>query len=219
MLWHLPTRAPVQGIFVFGSGDGGWSYWEEIVCGHLAKRGWAVAGVDFARYAETDFSREILASDYAAIVNELGRRCPPAPDGGGRPVIFGGWSMGAEHAVAAAAARSPVPSGLLLVAPGARGRYGLHMADTLGLAPKGPGTFGLADFASALGGMRIAQLHATLDPLDSTDWFRGLGLELRLWKYPRAFHDFDGASDEFLALVDKSVAWLLKPSTTGEKHE
>ena len=182
-----------------------------------------MAGVDFARYAEKDFSQEVLAADYAVFVSELAKRCGSGDASGEKPVLYGGWSMGAEHALAAAASRTgrvAALKGLLLVAPGERGRYGLHTADTLGLTPRGRGTFALADFAPALGGLRLAQLHATLDPLDSTDWFAGRGLDLRLWKYPRGFHDFDGAGPEFLALMDKAIVWLLKaPPSTGGSHE
>ncbi len=235
--WYQPTTRVVRGLFVLGSGDGGWSYWETRMARHLAKRGWAVAGVDFARYADTDFSQEILAGDFARLVAELARRntptaataptadatkaVAPAQPAKPLPVIYGGWSMGAEHSLPAAAVIAVRPAGLrglLLVAPGPRGRYGLHTPDKLGIAPTGPGTFGLADFASQLGGLRLAQLHAGLDPLDSIDWFEGLPLDLRLWNYPRAFHDFSNASDGFLALTDKAILWLLAAPTPKDKN-
>ena len=216
--WYQPTQVAVRGLFVFGSGDGGWSYWESRMARHLAKRGWAVAGIDFALYAATDFNQEILAADFARLVNELSRRSAVTantPDNAQPrllPVIYGGWSMGAEHSLPAAAALSARPAalhGLLLVAPGPRGRYGLRTSDKLGITPTGEGTFGLADFAPQLNGLRLAQLHAGLDPLDSIDWFKGLQLDLRLWKFPRAFHDFSNANDKFLALTDKAIDWLL----------
>ncbi len=221
--WYRPSNAPVSGLCVLGSGDGGWSYWEERVAHHLAMRGWMVAGVDFANYAVTDYTQRILATDYMRIVEELARRAGEPAAGTQRPVIYGGWSMGAEHALPAAANPATRPAGLrglLLVAPGARGRYGLHRADKLGFTPTGEGTFALADFAPQLHDLRIAQLHAGLDPLDSIKWYAGLRLDLRLWKYPRAFHDFAGASDEFLALMDESITWLLKPADSpGGNHE
>lgn len=223
VMWFHPSKTAVRGLCVLGSGDGGWSYWEERVANHLAKKGWAVAGVDFAKYAEHDFSQAILAADYAQLVAELARRAGEPSDGGTRPVIYGGWSMGAEQSLPAAAVLAERPAGLrglLLVAPGPRGRYGLRTADELGFAPTGEGTFALADFAPQLRDLRLAQLHAGLDPLDSIKWHRGLGLDLKLWKYPRAWHDFDGASDEFLALLDESIAWLLKPPAKSEEsHE
>jgi phosphatidylglycerol lysyltransferase len=222
--WYQPEQGPVRGLFVLGSGSGGWSYWETRLARHLARRGWAIAGVDFARYASTDYTQDILAGDFARLVAELARRNSPPGDKpqasapaqtvGPLPVIYGGWSMGAEQALPAAAVVAVRPAGLrglLLVAPGARGRYGLHTPDKLGITPTGPGTFGLAEFAPDLGGLRLAQLHAGLDPLDSTDWFKGLPLDLRLWKYPRAFHDFSNASDDFLALTDKALRWVLAP--------
>jgi hypothetical protein len=229
--WYQPAPLAVRGLFVLGSGDGGWSYWETRLARHLASRGWAVAGVDFALYAATDFNQEILAADFARLVAELARRNTPPADAPQTstpaqpapplPVIYGGWSMGAEHSLPAAAVLSARPAGLhglLLVAPGPRGRYGLRTADKLGIRPTGEGTFGLADFAPQLKGLRLAQLHAGLDPLDSIDWFKGLQLDLRLWKFPRAFHDFSNASDKFLALTDKAIDWLLaNPARKNKK--
>ena len=227
--WYKPTAQPVRGFFVLGSGDGGWSYWETRVAKHLAARGWAVAGVDFAQYATTDYTQEILAGDFARLVTELNHRSGQASAGAATtqpapqplPVIYGGWSMGAEHALPAAAAVDLRPQGLcglLLIAPGARGRYGLRTADKLGITPTGEGTFALADFAPHLSGLRLAQLHAGLDPLDSINWYQALPIDLRLWKYPRAFHDFSNASDDFLALTDKAIDWLLAKSARREKN-
>ena len=229
--WYKPIDQPVRGLFILGSGDGGWSYWETRLARHLAKRGWAVAGVDFALYATTDFSQEIVAADFARMVDDLKRRSEqptqalqtPAPALEAKPplpVIYGGWSMGAEQAIPAAAVVAMRPTGLrglLLVAPGARGRYGLHTPDKLGITPIGEGTFGLADFGSQLSGLKLAQLHAGLDPLDSINWYQGLPLTLRLWKFPRAFHDFNNASDPFLALTDKAIDWVLAPSGSQKK--
>ena len=219
--WYMPAAGTaVRGVCVVGSGDGGWSYWEEIVCAHLAKRGWAVAGVDFAKYSTTDYTQAVLVADYGRLVTELARRAGPPSGDVPRPVVYGGWSMGAEQALPAAAdvpARPAGLCGLLLVAPGARGRYGLHTKDKLGFTPTGEGTFGLADFAPQLHDLRLAQLHAGLDPLDSIKWYHGLKLDLRLWKYPRAFHDFDGAGDDFLKLMDEAITWLVSPPPRVEE--
>ncbi len=132
--------------------------------------------------------------------------------------------MGAEHSLPAAAVRSARPAGLhglLLVAPGPRGRYGLRTSDKLGFAPTGEGTFGLSDFAPQLKGLRLAQLHAGLDPLDSIDWFKDLQFDLRLWKFPRAFHDFSNANDKCLALTDKVInaplANTAEPENTHDR--
>jgi pimeloyl-ACP methyl ester carboxylesterase len=216
--WYQPPDQPVRGLFILGSGDGGWSYWETRLARHLAKRGWAVAGVDFALYATTDFTQEIVATDFARMVADLNRRSEQTSALGHNahapskitqqlPVIYGGWSMGAEQAIPAAAILAMRPAGLrglLLVAPGPRGRYGLHTPDKLGITPTGEG-------------LRLAQLHAGLDPLDSITWFKGLPLTLRLWKHPRAFHDFNNASDDFLALTDKAIDWVLEPSSSQKK--
>lgn len=220
--WYLPKNQPLRGFFILGSGDGGWSYWETRMAKHLTAHGWAVAGVDFALYATTDYTQAILAGDMARIIAELAKRAKQPADGH-LPVIYGGWSMGAEQAVPAAAIqnlRPPGLCGLLLVAPGARGRYGLHTQDKIGFAPTGEGTFALADFAPQMKGLRLAQLHAGLDLLDSIDWYVGQNIDLQLWKYPRAFHDFSNASNGFLAMTDDALAWLLAaPKQTAPDHE
>ncbi|HEY9250387.1 MAG TPA: AcvB/VirJ family lysyl-phosphatidylglycerol hydrolase, partial [Rariglobus sp.] len=60
LLWYRPVNATIVGLCLLGSGDGGWSYWEERVAAHLAKKGWAVAGLDFAVYASADYTQHIL---------------------------------------------------------------------------------------------------------------------------------------------------------------
>lgn len=218
VVWYDATRLPARGLMIFGSGSGGWSDWEDRVCGHLAGRGWAVAGIGFDRYGATDYSQEVLVADYATLVRELARRTGGAAGGAGLPIVYGGWSTGAEQALPAAAGgvrAGEALSGLLLIAPGGRGRYGLHTADKLGFEPTGEGTFALGEFAGQLGGLRLAQLHAGLDPLDSIDWWHGTALPVRLWEYPRAFHDFSGASDGFLALVDEALNWVSAAKKGG----
>jgi phosphatidylglycerol lysyltransferase len=221
VVWYAPkTQEPARGLMIFGSGSGGWSAWEERVCTHLATQGWAVAGISFDRYGATDYSQAVLVADYERIVEELARRAGGSKTDAELPVVYGGWSTGAEQALPAAAgtvgARERL-RGLLLIAPGGRGRYGLHTADKLGFEPRGEGTFALGEFAPQLGGLRLAQLHAGLDPLDSITWWQGTVAQVRLWEYPRAFHDFSGASDGFLALVDEALTWVLASKTGGAK--
>ncbi len=194
---------------IFGSGDGGWSYWEERVCRHLRKRGFAVAGIDFRAYAAEPYTVEELREDYRRVAAELRRRAGPD---GVESLVYGGWSMGAEQAVPAAARRASRPAGLrgfLMVAPGGRGRYGLELPDELGLAPRGEGTFSLKELAPASADLRFAVFHGGLDLVDDLDWRRDLTLDYRLWTVPRVFHDFAGAGDEFLAAVDEAMDWLL----------
>lgn len=210
--FYAPAKntAP-RALVVFGSGDGGWSYWEERVCRHLAERHFAVAGVDFNAYAGADYTPEILREDYRRLAAELRRRHPGTEE---TPVVYGGWSMGAEQAFPAAsvpAGRAPRLRGLLLVAPGGRGRYGLRLRDRMAISPHGPGTFGLRELAPHCSDLRFAVFHAGLDLLDDLKWSEKLPLDLRLWTVPRAFHDFAGAGDEFLGLVDEAMRWLLVP--------
>jgi phosphatidylglycerol lysyltransferase len=206
--------AAPRALIVFGSGDGGWSYWEERVCRHLAARGCVVAGIDFARYAASDFSAEIVAKDFATLVAELRKRHPAAAQA---PVLYGGWSMGAEHSLPAAAEAQVRPRelrGLLLVAPGARGRFGLRTSDKL-FTPHGDNTFALRDVAPRLRDLPMAVFHGGLDPLDDLNWDDDLGLNLRLWTIPRVFHDFGNAGPEFLAALTEALDWMVPVAPPG----
>ncbi len=212
---------PPRALIVFGSGDGGWSYWEERVCRRLAEKGCAVAGIDFNAYAATDFTPDILRRDYRVLVEELRRR---HPDAGPVPVLYGGWSMGAEQSLPASsetAARAEGLRGLILVAPGARGRYGLRLRDRMGMAPAGPDTFSLRELAPRCSDLRFAVFHAGLDLLDDLKWSEALALERKLWVLPRTFHDFAGAGDAFLAQLDEALPWLLReePARSARKPE
>jgi phosphatidylglycerol lysyltransferase len=201
-----------KAIVIFGSGDGGWSGVETRMCQALAGWGCLVLGVDFNKYAKTDFSEEVLTADTAAIVGAAWPDSSKAIP----PLILGGWSMGAEVSVPTAAALKgglkERLAGLLLVAPGGRGRFGLRVADRMGLAPSGDGTFALADYGGRLGSIRVAQFHASRDILDSTSWLRGLTASHRLFTMPKAFHDFGGVSAEFRAMLIEGLAWILDPA-------
>ncbi|MCX6936707.1 MAG: hypothetical protein NTU80_02230 [Verrucomicrobia bacterium] len=206
-----PAETALRGLIVFGSGDGGWSYWEERISRHLATRGFAVAGVDFQAYAAQPFSAEILREDYRRLVAELRLRHPDATT---LPLLYGGWSMGAEHAFPAAADRAARPAGLcglILVAPGARARYGLKLSDKLGITPTGEDTFALRDLAPACADLRLAAFHGGLDPLDDLEWPKGLDLDHRLWVIPRVLHDFSNAGEGLRNALDDALFWLLQP--------
>ena len=206
-----PAREPARAVILFGSGDGGWSYFERRCCHHLADVGCLVIGIDCNRYA-TDATYDLpqLAQDLATL-SELGRQKAAQP---AAPVLWGGWSMGAEQSVPAAAywlEKDPAkaPRGLLLVAPGERGRFGLHTQDRLGVKPTGPGTYGLPDYAEKLKPLRVAQFHPSLDLLDHTAWLDRVTTEHQLWVLGKAVHNFAGVSPEFLAQVDDALNWLL----------
>jgi hypothetical protein len=119
--------------------------------------------------------------------------------------------MGAEQAVAAAASphRPPNLVGLLLISPGNRGRYGLRDADRWDVPPTGRGTFALADFAHGLKGVRVAQWDGNLDLLGSQEWLSSLTTPHKAFGFPWGLHDYNAASDAFLAMLKRSVDWIL----------
>lgn len=199
------------GIVILGTGDGGWSYWEENTARHLMDQGYAVGGWDCRKFADSRSYRQAdLAAGFRAAVEAVRKRTRAASD---TPVWFGGWSTGAEQSVAAAASpdRPRYLVGLLLAAPGARGRYGLTTSDLLGVTPQGPDTFALADLAPRITGIRVAQFAAGLDPMDDVRWLDALTAPHRIFHLPGKPHDMGGAGPEFQSTLDEALAWTLEP--------
>ncbi|MEO8438650.1 MAG: AcvB/VirJ family lysyl-phosphatidylglycerol hydrolase [Spartobacteria bacterium] len=202
-----------KALIIFGSGDGGWKpIWEDRVASYLSSQGYAVAGIDFKTYSVTDYSEKVLGKDTQIIAAAMRKRfgAPRAP------LVLAGFSMGAIQAVPQAAyiltydpAGSEKLAGLLVCAPGERGRYGLRTADTLDIEPTGPNTFAITDFSKKLGQLRIAQFQGGGDVLSSTAWLNGLAAPHRLWKLPNGFHSFSGASDKFLGQLTDGLNWIL----------
>ncbi|MBX3739671.1 MAG: DUF2156 domain-containing protein [Akkermansiaceae bacterium] len=212
---HLYRQAEVPaGVIVFASGDGGWTDWEHEMCTWLAEAGWWVAGLNCRAYAEKPYDAALLAEDFKRLA-----KSPDAPPG--TPVFYGGWSMGAVQAVAAAGTeRPPDLRGLLLFSCGSRGRYGLELKDEIGIAPTGEGTFGVASFSGRMDGLRIAQFHGGADFISSTAWIRSLRQTTALYEIPGYNHGFDGPAPEFQPQVARALGWLLgndslSPDTPG----
>ncbi len=199
-----------RGIIILGTGDGGWSYWEENTAKHLMDNGYAVGGWDCRKFADSrTYDQEMLSAGFVAAVEAVRKRCHVSAT---VPVWYGGWSTGAEQAVATATAadRPKQLVGLLLAAPGTRGRYGITTGDLLGSMPEGPGTFALTEMAPKLNGLRVAQFAAGLDPLDDVDWITALTTPHQVFELPLMPHDMGGVGPEFLSKVDEAIAWTLQ---------
>lgn len=199
-----------KGIVILGTGDGGWSYWEENVARHLMANDYAVGGWDCRAFADSrSYDQAELAAGFRASVEAVKTRARIHAD---IPIWYGGWSTGAEQSVAAAAAsnRPTRLVGLLLAAPGEHGRYGITESDLLGVEPSGPGSFALADLAKDLKGLNIVQFAAGLDPLDSTVWLAHLDpSQVQVIKLPNCLHDMGGAGPEFLQKLDAAMHWTI----------
>jgi hypothetical protein len=207
-LYYNGSHKP-KGIVILGTGDGGWSYWEEKVAKHLVSKGYAVGGWDCRKFADTrSYDAAELAAGFRAAVKAVQDRSGVSTV----PIWYAGWSTGAEQAVAAAAypGRPLGMVGLLLAAPNRTGRYGIEESDLLGIEPEGEGTFPLAELAPRLTGLKVAQFVAGLDPLDDTTWLAALrSIPHRTYEFPTALHDMGGAGDEFLEKLDQAMAWTL----------
>ena len=203
------TQRP-QGIVILGTGDGGWSYWEENTAKHLVTKGYAVGGWDCRKFADTrKYDQAELGAGFLAAVNAVRERSNADEE---IPIWYGGWSTGAEQSIAAATTvdRPPQLRGLLLAAPGSRGRYGITTSDLLGMVPAGPDTFALADMAPRLSGLRVVQFAAGLDPMDDVDWINQYPGPRRIITLPGALHDMGNAGPEFQNKLDEAISWTLK---------
>ncbi len=199
---------PPRAVMIFGSGDGGWSAWEDAASHWLRDAGIYVVGFDLRAYAGKDFDAETLGKDMATLAAEGLKRSGGTID---TPVIYGGWSMGAVQAVPAAAWKDRPPNlkGVLLMSADSRGRYGLRTSDELGITPTGPGTFALSEFSKGMAGLRVAQYHGGADFMASTAWVRSLTTPHQLYIMPGANHGFDGPADGFAEILLRGVDWVL----------
>lgn len=215
VLEFAPRKPPILGIVIFASGDGGWHRLEESICHGLQKHGYKVIGIDSTAYAHTDYDLPTLQADYAEIARTAKESCP----GRSLPLIVGGFSMGAAQAIAVAGGPKPPPglTGLLVVEPLSRGRYGLRAADKLNVLPTGPGTFAVADFARTIGSsIRVLQWHAELDKIDSSAWLSGLAVPHQECDFPGAGHCYRSDRDHFVReLVNSTDRFLASGATAG----
>lgn len=209
---YEPDKSEAQplprAIYVFGSGDGGWSAWEDSVALWLRDAGIYVVGFDMREYSAKDYDQPTLAKDMATLAKDAATRIG-ATD---LPVIYGGWSMGAVQAVAAAADptnRPPNMAGVMLMSADSRGRYGLRESDELGVTPTGPGTFSLSDFTQGIKDLRVAQFHGGADFMASSAWIQSLKSPHVLYTVQGANHGFDGPSDDFQEWVTRGTDWIL----------
>jgi phosphatidylglycerol lysyltransferase len=217
----FPSKLPqTRAILLFGSGDGGWSGFEETIALTLQDQGYEVIGINSNAYALTDYDLTILQGDFRRIADyaraPFGDRPPP--------LIVGGWSMGAEQAIAVAGGPHPFPGlrGLLLMDPGSRGRYGLRFMDQVNLEPTGAGTYSMEDFEHAMGNLHIVQWHAADDTFDSRAWLKGLTAPHRELDFANTGHYYTTDRGDFLKQMVASLPWILSSdngavTTTGSK--
>ncbi|MGA8477991.1 MAG: AcvB/VirJ family lysyl-phosphatidylglycerol hydrolase [Chthoniobacterales bacterium] len=199
---------PPKAIILFGSGDGGWGAVENRVCAFMQRNGFYTVGIDFRKYAMTNYDSDTLVSDFAVMAADAGKRAGNAE----LPVIYGGWSMGAVQAVAACAGadrRSPRLVGLVLMSMDQRGRYGLGLPEQIGLEPVGEGTFGVAEFTAAVANLNVVQLSAIGDWMNNTDWIKTLKTSHRLYELENSNHDFNGADNALRQALLEGIKWIL----------
>ncbi len=203
-----PSKASdVRAIILFGSGDGGWSGFEEAISRALRKHGYEVIGIDSKDYASTDYDLAILQADFTRIAQTA-----QAPYGNHPPpVILGGWSMGAAQAIAGAGGPNPPPGlvGLLVLDPCSRGRYGLRLSDQSDLLPTGPGTFSMEEFTKTMGNLHVVQWHAAQDSIDSRTWLDSLTAPHKEFDFAKTGHYYNNDRADFLSQLVDSIPWIL----------
>lgn len=214
----FPSHKPeTQAVILFGSGDGGWSDFEESISRAFQDQGFEVVGIDSHAYARVDYDLDTLQSDFTHIA-----RTVLAPFGDHPPtLILGGYSMGAAQAIAAAGGAHPPPGliGLLVIDPLSRGRYGLRVSDQIDVLPNGPGTFAVDSFSHTLGSLRVVQWHADQDSIDSRRWLDSLTAPHKTYTFPNTGHYYTTARDEFLRRLLESARWIVDPNTSATLTE
>jgi phosphatidylglycerol lysyltransferase len=212
--YHFVPSSPPKAIILFGSGDGGWSAIENRVCAFLQQNSFYTVGIDFRKYAATDYDLNVLVSDFTVIAAVAATRAGN-PE---LPVIYAGWSMGAVQAVAASGDldwRSPRLVGLVLMSMDQRGRYGLRLPEQVGLEPQGEGTFGVADFTAPVANLRLAQMSAVGDWMNNTDWIKTLKTPHRLYELEHSNHDFNRVDDALQSDLLDGINWVLNLGQQG----
>jgi lysylphosphatidylglycerol synthetase-like protein (DUF2156 family)/pimeloyl-ACP methyl ester carboxylesterase len=215
-LYPTPGGDP-RALVVFGSGDGGWSAWEHVIATWLQEANVAVVAFDLEKYSATDFDQPTIAKDMAAASAFAAERL----NAKGIPVLYGGWSMGAAQAIAAARGtnRPPELAGLLLMSLDSRGRYGVRASDLIGITPTGPGTFDLNEFNPDLKDIRVVQYHGTADFMAQKTWIRLLKSPHQLYLLKGMNHGFDGLGPEFQSVLLQGVAWALGDDSAAAEPE
>jgi lysylphosphatidylglycerol synthetase-like protein (DUF2156 family) len=215
-LYPTPGGDP-RALVVFGSGDGGWSAWEHVIATWLQEANVAVVAFDLEKYSATDFDQPTIAKDMAAAAAFAAERL----NAKGVPVLYGGWSMGAAQAIAAAKGtnRPPELAGLLMMSLDGRGRYGVRASDLIGITPTGPGTFDLNEFNPDLKDIRVVQYHGTADFMAQTTWIRLLKSPHQLYLLKGMNHGFDGLGPEFQSVLLQGVAWALGDDSAAAEPE
>ena len=208
-LLEFPSLKPgTRAIIVFASGDGGWGGFEEEIARALQEHGYEVIGIDSNAYAQTDYDLATLQSDF----DRIGQAAEATYGAHPLPLVVGGWSMGAAQAIAIAGGPHPPRglTGLLVLDPCSRGRYGLRLSDRSDFLPTGPGTFGVEEFATTLGGLHVVQWHAAGDIIDSRAWLQSLTAPHRELDFENTGHYYTNNRDEFLWQLAGSVPWILE---------
>jgi len=202
-----PTTTEARAIILFGSGDGGWSGFEEAISKTLQNGGYEVVGINSKTYATTDYDLAMLQSDFGKIAQMAEAHYGGHPP----PLILGGWSMGAAQAIAAAGGPHPPQglAGLLLLDPCSRGRYGLRLSDQSDMLPTGPGTFGVAEFAQTMGDLHVVQWHAAQDSIDSRAWLDSLTAPHKEFDFAKTGHYYNNDRADFLAQLVDTIPWIL----------
>jgi hypothetical protein len=211
-VFDFPAQiASPRALVLFGSGDGGWSGFEESICQTLQAQGYAVVGIDCNAYAKTDYDLHILQTDFDRIARDAEVRYGDNPP----PLIVGGYSMGAAQAIAVGGGPA-APSGLvglLLVDPCSRGRYGLRISDQADILPTGSGTFAVSDFTQKMKNLQVVQWHADEDSIDSTAWLHSLTARHREFNFPGTGHYYNHDRAGFLRELVESAEWISSPAS------
>jgi len=188
-----------RAFFVFVSGDGGWAALDRGVADALRHDGIAVVGLSAIRYFWRAKTPGQVATDLQRIVQVLGAT--------GKPVVAGGYSMGAEvvPVALAAAAERPRLAGLVAIAPARTASFEIDPLDWI--RTPGETAFRVAPALASLG-IPVLCVRPASEAESACGSVRpGVGEVATL----PGSHHFDGRYADIAAVVERFVTRISAP--------
>jgi pimeloyl-ACP methyl ester carboxylesterase len=209
------TTKPAKAfVFFLGNDIGFWGAHQDLAK-RLAGGGYDVVGFDvkayFAKLPDDTLARAAAFRDSVLVMIGLARRELYAD---AMPVVVGGHSIGAE--LASWIARNAAPpnlTGVLLIAPGARGHLRVSLADlAMSGEPTEPGSFSVAENIAALpNDVHVSLVRGTDDRYRNVDpdLMKAGGARMQRWAVPWGGHSM---SNIFLAgpFVERALRWAVQ---------
>lgn len=212
-VYRCAATAP-HPLFLFTSGDGGWSPFCADVAAHVALGGRTAVGVDVKEYMTTFATPDRpltpgeIAGDYAAIVDEALRI--PGVDPGSK-LVLSGWSLGAGYSVVAASDPQvhDLVENVVAIALPEYNELAWQPLDSVIYVTHGvpdEKLFNVKDYIAQLGGIPLLMFEASSDRLspiaEARHLYDAASQPKQLFVIDANGHHFEGGEATFYAKLD-----------------